>query len=243
MKQASDQPRAAVGYIRVSTTRQAENGVSLETQRTKIKQWCALHEYKLVGIFEDAGISGTREDRPALAEALKACTKGTALVVYKLDRLGRSTLHVLELGKKIDSLGADLVSISENLDSTTPGGRLMFHIFASLAQFERDTIAKRTSDVLQDKIRRGERAGEIPYGKQLKLLRVSDPRNGKKKTLKLLEPNPDEQATIKRVRRLKARGLSLRKIEATLDKEGYKPRGNRWYPQTILNILGANHAG
>ncbi len=62
MKQASDQPRAAVGYIRVSTTRQAENGVSLETQRTKIKQWCALHEYKLVGIFEDLACSGARQE-------------------------------------------------------------------------------------------------------------------------------------------------------------------------------------
>src|SRR5258708_6231902 len=100
MKQAPS-PRAAVGYIRVSTTRQVENGVSLEMQRTKIKQWCMLHDYKLVAIFEDAGVSGTREDRPGLAKALKACTKGTALVVYKLDRLGRSTLHVLELGKKI----------------------------------------------------------------------------------------------------------------------------------------------
>jgi site-specific DNA recombinase len=235
------QTRQAIGYIRVSTQQQAENGVSLDTQRTKIKQWCTLHEYKLATIFEDAGISGTREDRPGLDAARAACTKGTALVVYKLDRLGRSTINVLKLGKEIGSKGADLVSISENLDSTTPGGRFMFHVFAALAQLERDTIVQRISDNLQQKIANGERAGEIPYGKKLKLEEVTDPRTGKTRTLKLLKPDKHEQAIVERVRRLRKRGLSLRKIAGKLTEERFRPRGSRWYAQTVANILGANH--
>lgn len=230
MKTLINQARDAVGYCRVSTADQAQNGVSLQAQQAKIAAWCEMHGYNLLGVFEDAGISGTRQDRPALTEALKSCGKGTALIVYSLSRLGRSTRCVLELAEQLERAGADLVSLSENIDSTSAGGRMMFRMLAVLAEFERDVISERTAAALLHKKAKGEFVGEAPYGKRLAPDGVH------------LLPHPAEQAVIKRVLRLRTRRLSLRGIAAALTKEGHKPRGREWHAQTVLNILSANQA-
>ena len=86
----------AIGYVRVSTTEQAQEGISLEAQQGRIKAWAEANEFELVAIYQDAGLSGGRSDnRPALQQAIKAVTKDTALVVYSLSRLARSTRDAL----------------------------------------------------------------------------------------------------------------------------------------------------
>src|SRR5215467_3999544 len=118
-----ERQKQAVGYVRVSTSIQAETGVSLEAQRAKIEAWCKAHDYQLLGVFEDAAQSGTRHDRAELAKALKECTEGVALIVYSLSRLGRSTRHVLELAEQLDRAGADLVSLSESISTNSAAGK------------------------------------------------------------------------------------------------------------------------
>ena len=94
--------KQAVGYIRVSTERQADEGVSLEAQKGKIAAWCAANGYELVTVYVDAGISGKRKDtRPELQNALKAIKKDTALVVYSLSRLARSTKDAISINEAI----------------------------------------------------------------------------------------------------------------------------------------------
>jgi len=235
--QTAQPVRVAIGYIRVSTTRQADGGFSLDDQRAAIERWCKANDYKLTDIFEDAGLSGMKKDRPGLDAALAACTKGAALVVYSLSRLGRSNSHLLQLSEDLERAGVDLVSLSEKIDTTTAAGRAFYGMSAVFAQFTRDVISEQIRDNLQQKIANGERAGEIPYGKQLKLEKVLDPRNGKTRTLKRLVVSEREQGIIERVRRLKTRGLSLRGIASRLTSGGFKPRGRKWYAQTVKNIL------
>jgi DNA invertase Pin-like site-specific DNA recombinase len=223
-----ERQKQAVGYARVSSAMQVENGVSLQAQRARIEAWCKAHDYKLLEVFEDAAVSGSRTDRPELAKAIKQCTEGVALVVFSLSRLGRSTRHVLELSEQLDRAGADLVSLSEAVNTTSAAGKMIFRLLAVLAEFERDLIGERTSAALQYKIDKGERAGQIPYGAKLA-------RDG----IRLL-PNPAERKAIDQIKRLRTRGLSLRAIAEALSKTKHKPRGRQWYGQTVANILHAN---
>lgn len=129
----------AIGYIRVSTEQQAEEGVSLAAQKAKIAAWCEINDYELANVFVDAGISGKSMDkRQGLRDALAAVKKGGVLVVYSLSRLARSTKDTLAISEQLGKAGADLVSLSEKIDTTGAAGKMMFRMLAVLAEFERD---------------------------------------------------------------------------------------------------------
>lgn len=217
----------AFAYIRVSTEEQATDGVSLEAQKAKVAAWADLNGYELGGVFVDAGISGTKADRPGLAQALASVGKGDALVVYSLSRLSRSTKHTLELSERLDKAGADLVSISEKIDTTTAAGKMVFRMMAVLAEFERDQLAERTSTAMQHKKAKGERVGAIPYGKALHDDGVS------------LVDVPAEQEVIAEARKLHAAGLSLRKIAALLAAKGFKARNGKEFAATQIQRMVA----
>jgi DNA invertase Pin-like site-specific DNA recombinase len=132
----------AVGYVRVSTNRQATDGVSVEAQRDRIVGWCSANGYGVAQVYVDAGMSGGRADnRPGLQAALaRACRTKGVLVSYSLSRLARSTKDALAISERLASAGADLVSLSERIDTTTAAGKMVFRMLAVLAEFERDLI-------------------------------------------------------------------------------------------------------
>ena len=213
----------AVGYIRVSTQGQADDGVSLDAQRAKIAAWAELNGYTMGDIFEDAGISGTNADRPGLAAALAAVSKGDALVVYSLSRLARSTRHTLEISDRLDKVGADLVSLSERIDTTSAAGRMVFRMLAVLAEFERDQTSERTVTALQYKKTQNQKTGgAVPYGFDLDADGVH-----------LIE-NDAEQRVIAQARELHQSGLSLRKIAAELNARGLMARNGRTFQATQI---------
>jgi DNA invertase Pin-like site-specific DNA recombinase len=121
-----------VGYARVSTHDQ-----TLALQRD------ALQQAGCSRIFTDTA-SGARADRPGLEDALGFARPGDTLVVWKLDRLGRSLPHLLETVARLQERGVGFRSLTEQLDTTSSGGKLVFHVFAALAEFERDVIRERT---------------------------------------------------------------------------------------------------
>lgn len=217
----------AIGYIRVSTQGQAEDGISLDAQRAKIAAWCDLNGFELAGIYADEGISGTKTDRPGLLAAMAEVKKGTVLVVYSLSRLTRSTKHTLELSERLEKIGADLVSITEKIDTTSAAGRMVFKMLAVLAEFERDQVSERTKAALAHKKSQGGRVGSIPYGKRLSEDGIS------------LVDDAEEMEIIRLVSMLRAGGMSYPKIAGELTSRGLSPRGKAWYPQTIANIAGA----
>ena len=217
----------AIGYIRVSTEGQAQDGVSLDAQRAKIEAWALLNDYTLAAVHVDAGISGKgMANRPGLQSALSDCRKGSALVVYSLSRLARSTKDTIEISERLAKAGADLVSLSEKIDTTSAAGKMVFRMMAVLAEFERDQISERTATAMQFKKTKGELVGAIPYG-----YRCDDGVN--------LTPDDREQEAITLIKELNSKGLSLRNIASRLEAKGYIPRGKVWYAKTISNILAA----
>src|SRR5256714_4245556 len=136
-----------VGYARISTSEQTLN-----------LQKDALEKLGCIKIFSDV-VSGAKAERTGLTEALEYVREGDTLVVWRLDRLGRSLKHLIEAITKLNNRKIGFKSITENIDTTTSGGKLVFHIFGALAEFERDIIKERTQAGLQAARARGRKGG------------------------------------------------------------------------------------
>ncbi len=136
-----------IGYARVSTQDQ-----NLEMQLD------ALGKAGCEKIFQEKA-SGIKSDRPQLAAMQQILREGDVIYIYKLDRLGRSLKHLLEMTSDFEKRGIGLVSINDHIDTTTAQGRLIFNIFASLAEFERDLIRERTKSGLEAARARGRKGG------------------------------------------------------------------------------------
>lgn len=222
----------AIGYCRVSTTDQADFGVSLDAQTEKIHGWCAANAYELVEVMVDRGLSGGRcDNRPALQEALKTISRGDSLVVYSLSRLARSTRDTLMIAESLERKGADLVSLSERIDTTSSTGKMVFRMLAVLSEFERDVISERTSMAMAHMKSSGRYTGGLePYG-----FRCLDG---------LLQVVPEEMATVTLIHRLRKDGVSLRAIGKQLSESGITTRtGKPFLPVQIARILKANPPG
>ena len=137
-----------IGYARVSTDDQ-----------TTALQLDALRAAGCAPIFEDAAMSGARADRPGLARAFAALTPGDTLTVWRLDRLGRSLADLIRWVKDIETRGCEFCSLTESIDTKSPGGKLIFHILCSLAEFERALTIERTNAGFQAARKRGVKFG------------------------------------------------------------------------------------
>ena len=217
----------AIGYIRVSTEGQAALGASLEAQEGKILAWGTSNGYEVKKTHVDAGLSGGRADnRPALQMALQEVKKGEALVVYSLSRLARSTIDAITISRELERKGADLVSLTERLDTTTASGKLLFKICAVFAEFEKDVISERTKMAMGMRRQQGRCVGTVPFGYDFV------PHD------KSLVENVREQRALKTIAELYKQGLSLREIGAELQKRRIMPKtSTHWHPQVIKSIL------
>ena len=216
----------AVGYIRVSTQGQVEDGVSLDAQEAKVRAWAVLNGAEVV-IFRDQGISGKRSDnRPGLQSALNLVGKGDALIVYSLSRLSRSTRDTLTIADALAKKEADLVSLSEKIDTTSAAGKMVFRMLAVLSEFERDQVSDRTRFALLHKKSIGEKTGgDCPFGYRV--------RKGR------LYLHANEQKAVSLIRDLHGKGQSLRGICRKLEDDGIaRKNGSRtWHPQIISDII------
>ena len=144
--------------------------------RLREKVFVFLHASPSLGrdrarVFEDRA-SGAKADRPGLEAALSFVREGDILTVWKLDRLGRSLPHLIETVNALEARGVSFRSLTEAIDTTTPGGRLIFHIFGALGQFERDLIRERTRAGLDAAAARGRQGGRKPVMTDEKLRRA-----------------------------------------------------------------------
>lgn len=137
-----------IGYARISTDEQ-----SLALQRD------ALTAAGCAEVFEDRGVSGIATRRLGLEAALARIGEGDVLVVWKLDRLGRSLPHLIETVRQLGARSAGFASLSENIDTTTAGGKLVFHIMGALAEFERSLIVERVNAGIAAAKKRGKHVG------------------------------------------------------------------------------------
>lgn len=218
--------KQAIGYIRVSTEQQANEGVSLEAQRAKIEHWCKANDYELVNVYVDAGISGKSMDKRAgLLDALKSLKKGMALVSYSLSRLARSTKDALSIGEAVAKKKADMVSLTEQIDTTTAAGKMMFQMLSVLAEFERNLVAERTTNALQHKKRTGQKyTNQTPYGFEAiegRLVQVQQ-----------------EAEIVAEIQASRTGGNTLQFIADDLNGRGIPTKtGKQWQPATIHLLL------
>ena len=225
-----------VGYVRVSTSSQAEDGVSLEAQRWKLNAYAELYGLEIVSIIEDAGQSAKSMKRPGLTKALSLLHKGCAdaLLVVKLDRLTRS---IKDLGCLIDDYfnakaGFDLMVVDEKVDTRSASGRLVLNVLMSVAQWEREAIGERTSAAMKHKAEKNEYTGGVaPFGWKVG-----------KDGIKLV-PDQSEQQAIRLAVQWRQSGVSLRKIGALLEERGITPKsGTKWYASSVKRALSAKLA-
>lgn len=162
---------STLGYARISTTDQTADG-----------QHDALTAAGCDRVFSDVA-SGKLARRPKLDALLEYARPGDVIVITKLDRLGRSVAHLVELAGVLQSRGIDLRVLHQGIDTATPGGRLTFHILASIAEFERDLISERTRDGLAAARARGRKGGRRPALTLAKLEHARKLRDGGEHTM------------------------------------------------------------
>ena len=201
---------AVYGYVRVSTERQADEGVSLGAQERALQGYAMMHGMDLAETFVEQGVSGATplHERPQGARLLARLRPGDVVLTPKLDRMFRSALDALRVLEQLRALHVSLHMLDLGGDVTGNGiSRLVFTILSAVAEAERDRIRERITDVKRDQKRQGRYLGGIvPFGYHL----------GRDGTL---VEQPEEQAVIARVRALRRSGAPLRRIQVEMAAE------------------------
>ncbi|WP_432477204.1 recombinase family protein [Nocardioides sp. GXQ0305] len=224
-----------VAYLRVSTDRQAEEGLGLEIQRNSIAAWAKSRRDSVVEWHSDEGVSGSNglDSREALPLALDLLKHGDAdgLVVYRLDRLARDLIVQETLLAEVKRLGASVFSTAESEsaylidDPEDPSRRLIRQVLGAVAEYERSMIALR--------LRAGRRAKSLKGG-----FAYGSPPFGYRADGGELVPDEREQVVLARAVQLRSEGMSLREAGAVLDAEGLKPKRSRnWHPTSLARAL------
>jgi site-specific DNA recombinase len=224
----------AVGYVRVSTQEQAEQGISLDAQEARIRAYATMRGLELVDVIVDPGVSAgkyTLEQREGGKRVLAAVRSRTVrhVIALKLDRLFRNTIDCLTTVQAWDKAGVSCHLIDmggASIDTASAMGRMFLTMAAGFAEMERNLTAERTTAALSRKREKGERVGQVGYGWQVAPDGVY-----------LIEHAP-EQAVIATVRELRASGLSFRSIAGELNRLSLVNRaGGRFLHTQIVRIL------
>lgn len=239
LKRNSD-PSRVVGYARVSTDAQADEGQSLGAQNSAVESYCSMRGLELLEVIVDPGVSAgkplaTRAGGQRLAQLLDTRRVG-GVVALKLDRLFRSAVDALVTVEQWDArnIALHLIDLGgASLDTSTAIGRLFLTMTSGFAELERNLASERTALALQRKIANAERVGRVPYGYRVAADGVH------------IEPDAVQQATLKRLRHLRAQGMTYKGIADLLNGEGVPPprathggrQSTRWYPSSLHCLL------
>ena len=221
--------RLAIGYVRVSTDQQADQGVSLDAQTAKIRAMATVQGVDLTDVIVDAGESAKSLQRPGMARLLALVDAGAVetVIIAKLDRLTRSVADLAVLLKRFERRGVSLVSVADSLDTKTAAGRLVLNIMVSVSQWEREAIGERTRDAMRHKAAMGQRVGTVPYGSRAG-------QDGR------LEPEPAERRILTLIGELTAAGWTCRQVAAELNRRGLSTRHRSpWRFQYVASLRTA----
>ncbi len=220
---------AAVLYARFSP-RPGNKSMSAEAQLMQCRNYCKFHQFEVIDEFKDEAISGkSTENRPGFLEAMElACRNKAVFVVYSLSRFARSTKDTIIFSEQLDKSKADLASLKEQIDTTSPVGRFTFRLLAALAELEREQTAERTRDAMLYYQSQNRRMSNLPpFG-----WRVCPDDNAK------IEEDEAEQLIIERIIDLRRQGNTLRKISDLLWREGIYGRRNPVYEVVDIKKWG-----
>jgi len=231
-------------YIRVSSADQVEHGSSLDNQLDKMNAYCLYKGWSVKVTYKDEGISGFKGEgkRSGFALLMDSVRKKEveAVVVYSLSRFARNTMVTLESVLAMKEAGVVFVSLTENIDTSTPMGMFMLTVMAAMAQLERDQISQRTKDVLQYKKKQGERVGTIPYGWQVVFCPDPNccPQDPKPEDRpKHLICSVTESQVMWDMWMLRSDGQTFEDVAVGLNKRGHRNRkGEPWTAKSVQKI-------
>jgi site-specific DNA recombinase len=216
-----------IGYVRVSSDEQAESGLSLESQESKIRHQIQARGFVIQAIISDPGFSAKSLERPGIRQVVSMIEAKSigGVCIAKLDRITRNVGDLQKLVELFTENDVALLSCDGTADTSTAAGRMVMNLVATVAQWEREVICERTRDALHAKIARGEHCGNIRYG-----YRSEEGRE---------VPDEHEQSVISRMKQLRSeQGWSHERIARTLNKAGIKTRsGGEWRHQYVYNVL------
>jgi site-specific DNA recombinase len=219
-----------IGYVRVSSAGQVQDGESLPRQIEKIQAYCQLKSLPAPEIIADEGLSGFKASREGFQKLISLCRSGKVqtVIVYDLSRLSRKVRDTLEfIEDTIHKYGVEFVSLQNDIDTSTPTGKAFLAISAVFNQLYRDEISFKTKEALRHKQGKSEKTGgTVPFGFTL----VDGFR---------LIPEQDETETVKQIHQLRAQGLTLREIAQELEQKGIKTKTGlkSWNPKVLKGVL------
>ena len=220
-------------YVRVSTEEQAQEGFSIRGQTEKLKSYAMLKEWDIYNIYSDEGISGKNiVDRPAINRLIDDIKKGYVdnVLVFKVDRLTRSTKNLIELVDLFEEHNCVFNSLTESIDTDTPSGRMFLKIIGIFAEFERENLACRVKLGIERKVKEGYSiaSSTLSYGYT------------RKKGQKIQEVHPEEARIVKEIFSMFVEeNMSMTKIATILNSRNVKTKNNLqvWRAPTIQNML------
>lgn len=219
----SDEITNVVGYCRVSTFDQVREGNSLDIQESAIRRYVDYKGLTLLDMVADPGVSGTvplKQRKGGKRVWALATEGGCGVVVYKIDRLGRSAIDILQNAEAFPALHI----LDLQVDTTTPVGKLILRVMASFAEMERDMIAERVRDGVAKARENGKRIGQPPYG-----YRVDD--NG------VMERDPDQWTVVEHIVNLRQNSWTYERIADSLNAEGVETKQSaRWKPVSVQRV-------
>lgn len=205
--------KRAVGYIRVSRYK-SESQVSPESQRERLEAYCKSRGWPLVEVFTDLDVSGSHFDRPGWKALVRFLEPGMIIVCNEFTRLGRNLRQTLERIEELSERGVEIVSLEQELDTTTAAGRLQYQILLVIAEFERNRIRERMKQTQAELAREGRfHGGRLPFG-----YRYHDPGSGDY----AIEPDPDEAQIVRYIYEMRAAGNSVKSIIRALNESGQR---------------------
>lgn len=229
----------AVIYTRVSTKGQ-EDGFSIDAQEKRCKAWLEGNnpEANLIDIYHEVGSGGSVDGRPVYKEMIQDMLddKWDILVFYKLDRLHRNMKNSADFFESLKEHDKQFVSISENIDTTSPGGEMLYYMLMAFAQMERENIRMRVRMGMTEAKTAGLHLGRPPYG--YNMISETDDK-GNRTARGRLEINQDEASTVKKIFEMHEVGLKISEICFELVKLGIKTRQNKpmWHRETVKKLI------
>jgi DNA invertase Pin-like site-specific DNA recombinase len=214
----------AIGYVRVSTEKQ---GLGLDAQRSRLREWCAANKHTLAAVHIDRGVSGAAplEKRLGLIAAIDALTPGAVFLVAKRDRIARDVIAAAMIERLVERAGGKVQAADGAGNGAGPEAQLMRRIIDAFAEYERGIIRFRTRSVLAELKAQGKRVGGVPFGSRLAADRVT------------LEKDDDERRTLRFIWQLRRKGESLADIAEILNRQRIPARGKRWHKTTVARLL------
>ncbi|MEW9121563.1 MAG: recombinase family protein [Thermotaleaceae bacterium] len=218
--------KRVIGYTRVSTQMQADEGLSLDAQKSNLEDFCERYEYQFLGIYQDAGLSGRNINRPQLQQMLNDAAKGLfdIVLVWKISRISRNLKDLLTIVEELEKRKVALISCTEPFDTSTHLGKAFLQILGTFAELERNTLAENVKMSLMDNAKKGRWNGGVVYG--------YDAVEGE------LCINQREAEVVKKIFDLYIQGWGYSKIMNYLNKsEVETKKGAKWNIQQIKRTL------